>query len=67
MPAYERSAVMARGYPGFGRDWWQVVFEEMKKIQKKIEQKGFWLKNRQILDSDHCVEAPMRDDRTAGQ
>lgn len=36
MPAYERSAVMARGYPGFADGRSRTEFEGVKKNQKKL-------------------------------
>jgi len=38
MPAYERSAVMARGYPGFADGWSRAGFRGVKKNlhQQKI-------------------------------
>ncbi len=52
MPAYERSAVMARGYPGFADGRSRTEFEGVKKNSKKSKRFAFWSKNRQIQRPD---------------
>lgn len=52
MPAHERSAVMARGYPGFADGRSRAEFEGVKKNSKKSKHVAIWSKNSQIQRSD---------------